>query len=78
MSSSELSYFYYFYSLHKEHVMLVFSRKVGESFLIGDDVRVTVLGIQRNQVRIGVAAPTAISVDREEIREKKNREKEEA
>lgn len=47
--------------------MLVLSRKVGESIMIGDDFTVTVLSIKGNQVRIGVTAPKDICVHREEI-----------
>ena len=47
--------------------MLILTRKVGESLMIGDEVNVTVLGIKGNQVRIGVNAPKNVSVHREEI-----------
>lgn len=47
--------------------MLILTRRVGESLIIGDDVNVTVLGIKGNQVRIGVNAPRDVSVHREEI-----------
>ncbi|MSQ68493.1 MAG: carbon storage regulator [Gammaproteobacteria bacterium] len=47
--------------------MLILTRKVGESLMIGDEVNVTVLGIKGNQVRIGVNAPKHVSVHREEI-----------
>lgn len=55
--------------------MLILSRRVGETLMIGDDVTVTVLGVKGNQVRIGVNAPKDMRVDREEIRDRINREK---
>lgn len=47
--------------------MLILTRKVGESLLIGDDVSITILNIRGNQVKIGVKAPKDVSVHREEI-----------
>ena len=47
--------------------MLVLSRRLGETVMIGDDIKLTVLGINGNQVRIGIAAPKEISVHREEV-----------
>lgn len=47
--------------------MLILTRRVGETIVIGDDVTLTVLGIKGHQVRIGVNAPKEISVHREEI-----------
>lgn len=47
--------------------MLVLTRRVGETLMIGDDVTVMVLGVKGNQVRIGINAPSEVSVHREEI-----------
>ena len=47
--------------------MLILTRRVGESLMVGDDVTVTVLGVKCNQVRIGVNAPKDVPVHREEI-----------
>lgn len=51
--------------------MLILSRRVGEKILIGDRIVVTVNEIRGNQVRIGIEAPTETSVDREEVRARK-------
>lgn len=47
--------------------MLILTRRVGESLMIGDNVSVTVLGVKGNQVRIGINAPKDVAVHREEI-----------
>lgn len=47
--------------------MLILTRRIGETLMIGDEVSVTVLGVKGNQVRIGVNAPRHVSVHREEI-----------
>ena len=47
--------------------MLILTRRVGESLMVGDDITVTVLGVKGNQVRIGVSAPKDVAVHREEI-----------
>lgn len=55
--------------------MLILTRRVGESLMVGDDVTITVLGVKGNQVRIGVNAPKDVSVHREEIYQRIQREK---
>lgn len=47
--------------------MLILTRKLGESIAIGDDIRITVLGIRGRQTRIGIEAPAKVAVHREEI-----------
>ncbi len=47
--------------------MLILTRRVGETLMIGDDIKVTVLGVKGSQVRIGVTAPKEVAVHREEI-----------
>lgn len=56
--------------------MLILTRRVGETLMVGDDVTVTVLGVKGNQVRIGVNAPKDVAVHREEIYERIRNEKE--
>lgn len=54
--------------------MLILTRRVGETVMIGEEVTVTVLGVKGNQVRIGVNAPKHVAVHREEIFERIKRE----
>jgi carbon storage regulator len=54
--------------------MLILTRRVGETLMIGNEVTVTVLGVKGNQVRIGVNAPKDVAVHREEIYERIKRE----
>jgi carbon storage regulator len=55
--------------------MLILTRRVGETVMIGNDVTVTILGVKGNQVRVGINAPKSVAVHREEIYERIKREK---
>jgi len=54
--------------------MLILTRRVGETVMIGNDVTVTILGVKGNQVRVGINAPKNVAVHREEIYERIKRE----
>jgi len=54
--------------------MLILTRRVGETLMVGDEVTVTVLGVKGNQVRLGVNAPRDVAVHREEIYERIRKE----
>jgi carbon storage regulator len=55
--------------------MLILTRRTGETLHIGEDVEVTVMAVNGSQVRIGIKAPRNVAVDREEIAERKQRDK---
>jgi carbon storage regulator len=55
--------------------MLILTRRISETLMINDDIKITVLGIKGNQVRIGIDAPADVSVHREEIYARIQREK---
>jgi carbon storage regulator len=55
--------------------MLILTRRVGETLVIGNDVTVTVLGIRGNQVRLGINAPKDVEVHREEVYERVQKER---
>ena len=57
--------------------MLILTRRIGETLMVGDEVTVTVLGVKGNQVRLGVNAPKDVAVHREEIYQRIQREKDE-
>jgi len=58
--------------------MLVLTRRVGEEIVIGDDIRVTVVAIKGQKVRIGITAARDIGVDRQEVRERRVQQGEES
>jgi carbon storage regulator len=58
--------------------MLILTRRAGEALRIGDDIEITVMAVNGSQVRIGINAPRDVAVDREEIAERKRRDREAA
>jgi carbon storage regulator len=56
--------------------MLILTRRVGETLMIGDDVTVTVISVNGFQVRLGIKAPYSVVIDREEVADRKRRERE--
>ncbi len=56
--------------------MLILTRRTGETLRIGDDVEVTIMAVNGSQVRIGIKAPRDVAVDRQEIAERKLRDRE--
>ena len=55
--------------------MLILTRRIGETLVVGNDSKFTILAVEGNRVRIGIQAPKDVLIDREEIRERKEREK---
>jgi len=60
------------------NLMLILTRKVNETLMVGDDVSVTVLGIKGGQIRVGINAPRDVAVHRQEVYEKIRQERKKA
>jgi carbon storage regulator len=54
--------------------MLILTRRPQETIRVGEDITITILGVEGNKVRVGIAAPRDVAVDREEVFERKQRE----
>jgi carbon storage regulator len=54
--------------------MLILTRRVGQTVIVGNDVTVTIVGVKGNQIRLGISAPKNVSIHREEIYERIRRE----
>ena len=60
--------------MEENKIVLILTRRIGESVIINEDITVTVLGIKGNQIRVGIDAPRHVSVHREEIYQRMKKE----